>query len=538
MYIKNERNPSMKNGNAMILLPKEKNSIIIQMEFAIIQNNTDRLTQNSLTPRVIYRIQMDAINVGAIIHVPRNLNSIIQLMSFISQKPTCMFSINRVESVFSSIILENKIIKSELLYLYNFHLKFYGDKITSLYICYMSSMISKWLMRMDKILLFFISCIFISLFFRGHAVESMFIIGFTAFSLIILLRENSEISKDKFYWAWILYFSIMIVSGIWAVDTHLYMSKIRIKSAILALPFCFMVLPSMHLKSFEIFAKILVSVVLCSLIYVLANFLLNQGEILRYMKQGHPVPVPFRSHIRYSILLNFTLLISIFHADKYRKINETKKFVSWLIICSLLFFAIQFLAVKIGVLISILILFIFAFYKIISKKLYFKGFLFIVVAIGLVSILVMNLPTLRNKFDYFRYDIARFLSKDTQNYSDGERIVSILKGINVIKTNPWLGVGEGNVARYIGANDVLDAKLPHNQFVITWAQNGILGILILSSIFVLGGFYAYKNKNWMSMTYLIAMFLALSVEPMLETQLGVALFTLPLLLLHSLKLEE
>lgn len=389
--------------------------------------------------------------------------------------------------------------------------------------------------KKKSIQLFFISLIFLSLFIKGHAVESISIIGFTGICVFLFFKKETDLSRDSFYWSWFLYYFILVVSGIWASDCVLFFEKIRIKSAMIALPFCFLVIPSLNEKQFIFISKFLTCLCILSLLYVGINFFLNKELFLKELLQGHPIPVPFRSHIRYSILLNFCLLISIYQMDCFRTLNLKKDCYLWASISLFLFSSIQFLAVKIGILISVLVILGFIFYKILSKKLYLKGlslFVFLIISIFIISIYV---PTVKNKLAYFRYDIERFYSNEHRNYSDGERIESILKGINVIKEHPWIGVGEGNVARFMGLENISNVKLPHNQFVISWAQNGVLGIISLCLIFLINIVKSIKTRNWMAMTYSLAMIMAFSVEPMLETQLGVAIFTLPMLLLYSIK---
>jgi O-antigen ligase len=275
-----------------------------------------------------------------------------------------------------------------------------------------------------------------------------------------------------------------------------------------------------------------------SALYVGIHYFQHQQEILTSISLGQTIPVPYKDHIRYAILLNFCLILALFHLDFYRKEDQTLPFLCWAGVSAALFFYIQFLAVKTGMILSILIFIIFISYKIMEKRLYLKGLL------GLFSMLIVlytavhYLPTVKNKLSYFSWDIEKYKERNFQNYSDGERIESIYQGIEVIKKHYIIGVGEGQLVSYLSNRDLIGAKLPHNQFIVVWAQNGILGLACILAIFIVSFSSSHRRRNWLVAAYAMAMLTANMLEPMLETQLGLTLFIIPLLLLNSVDLYK
>ena len=380
--------------------------------------------------------------------------------------------------------------------------------------------------------------IFFVLFFPSHILWTVTTILFIVYTLIYFFRSRSLHLNNRLALSMIVLYAVTVLSGLWAEERSLYTGAIRMKVILLGIPFCFMVLPRWSLVQFRWFSIALLMAVGLSALYVGIHYFQHQQEILTSISLGQPIPVPYKDHIRYAILLNFCLILALFHLDFYRKEDQTLPFLCWAGVSAALFFYIQFLAVKTGMLLSILIFIIFISYKIMEKRLYLKGLL------GLFSMLIVlytavhYLPTVKNKLSYFSWDIEKYKERNFQNYSDGERIESIHQGIEVIKKHYIIGVGEGQLVSYLSNRDLIGAKLPHNQFIVVWAQNGILGLACMLAIFIVSFSSSYRRRNWLVAAYAMAMLTANMLEPMLETQLGLTLFIIPLLLLDSVDLSK
>jgi O-antigen ligase len=393
-------------------------------------------------------------------------------------------------------------------------------------------------MGQDKWPVGLVISIFFVLFFPSHILWTVTTILFIVYTLIYFFRSRSWHLNNRLALSMIVLYAVTVLSGLWAEERSLYTGAIRMKVILLGIPFCFMVLPRWSLVQFRWFSIALLMAVGLSALYVGIHYFQHQQEILTSISIGQPIPVPYKDHIRYAILLNFCLILALFHLDFYRKEDQTLPFLYWSGVSAALFFYIQFLAVKTGMLLSILIFIIFISYKIMEKRLYLKGLL------GLFSMLIVlytavhYLPTVKNKLSYFSWDIEKYKERNFQNYSDGERIESIHQGIEVIKKHYIIGVGEGQLVSYLSNRDLIGAKLPHNQFIVVWAQNGILGLACMLAIFIVSFSSSYRRRNWLMAAYAMAMLTANMLEPMLETQLGLTLFIIPLLLLDSVDLSK
>lgn len=394
------------------------------------------------------------------------------------------------------------------------------------------------MMGQDKWHIVLMIFVFFVLFFPSHILWTVTTLLFIVYALIYFFRSRSWYLHNGLALSMVVLYAIAVLSGLWAEEMDLYIGAIRMKVILIGIPFCFMVLPRWSLIQFRWFSIALLIAVGLSALYVGIHYFQHQQEILTNISQGQPIPVPYKDHIRYAILLCFALILALFHLDFYRKKEQTLPFICWAGVSAALFFYIQFLAVKTGMLLSILIIFMFIFYKIMEKRLYLKGLLGLGLMLFVLYAAVHYLPTVKNKLSYFSWDIGKYKERNFKNYSDGERIESILQGIEVIKNHYLLGVGEGQLVNYVSNIDHKAAKLPHNQFIVVWAQNGLLGLVCMLAVFIISFTSAYITRNWLAGAYTVAMLVANMLEPMLETQLGLTLFIIPLLLLHSVDLSK
>lgn len=101
--------------------------------------------------------------------------------------------------------------------------------------------------------------------------------------------------------------------------------------------FCFMVLPRWSFVQFRWFSIALLMAVGLSALYVGIHYFQHQQEILTSISLGQPIPVPYKDHIRYAILLNFCLILALFHLDFYRKEDQTLPFLCWAGVSAALF---------------------------------------------------------------------------------------------------------------------------------------------------------------------------------------------------------
>lgn len=102
-----------------------------------------------------------------------------------------------------------------------------------------------------------------------------------------------------------------------------------------------------------------------------------------------------------------------------------------------------------------------------------------------------------------------------------------------------LGVGTGNVDEVLSTylrsmNQKELAKLnynPHNQYLQTTLEVGVIGLTLLLAILVLGLWIGWKNRNWLLILITSNLMFNMLFESMLQRQSGVVFFSLAICLL-------
>ena len=121
--------------------------------------------------------------------------------------------------------------------------------------------------------------------------------------------------------------------------------------------------------------------------------------------------------------------------------------------------------------------------------------------------------------------------KDANGSSVFQRIEFIKASLNIIKDNPMIGVGTGDIANafeqyYEKTNSKLKKENRlrcHNQYLAITVTFGIIGLLwyLFSLIYPLS---TKQNRNYLYITFLLIILLSMLTEDTLETQIGVTLF--------------
>jgi O-antigen ligase len=159
----------------------------------------------------------------------------------------------------------------------------------------------------------------------------------------------------------------------------------------------------------------------------------------------------------------------------------------------------------------------------------------IILALVVSSVLAAKyIPTLEKKVWYMRHTYELFVSgKKESGYSDMGRYISYSIAYNLIKTNPIIGVGAGDVLYEMErgyermAPDVPVAYrlIPHNQFLVVCLACGIFALVVFLAWTFRPLVWIRKNPNGFYLFIIwLSLVLAMMVEPMLEIQFGVFVF--------------
>lgn len=118
--------------------------------------------------------------------------------------------------------------------------------------------------------------------------------------------------------------------------------------------------------------------------------------------------------------------------------------------------------------------------------------------------------------------------------SNNSRVVMWETSLELISEHPIIGSGTGDVMRVLSnrnirnGDDILAAKKlnSHNQYLNSWVQLGLIGLLPLLLIFATGVFNGLKNKDLFYVLLLFILGASMFFESSLERQDGVIPITL------------
>jgi O-antigen ligase len=124
-------------------------------------------------------------------------------------------------------------------------------------------------------------------------------------------------------------------------------------------------------------------------------------------------------------------------------------------------------------------------------------------------------------------------SKVNDNAGVTERYIMWTVGMKVFKENLLLGVGAGNVKdklfiEYQKNNSYsnIDSQFdPHNQYINTSVELGIVGLISFVSCLLVALITAYRQKNYLYLAFIVLFSLCSITESTLGTQKGVMLFS-------------
>jgi O-antigen ligase len=328
-----------------------------------------------------------------------------------------------------------------------------------------------------------------------------------------------------------LFFIIVLVSGFWSSELGYWSEKLRIRLPFLAIPLAFAWLPAIskrHYRSIFYGMLILMSLVM---IGVLINYALDFDRITATLIHGKNIPVPM-NHIRFSLLLSFAITagIILFIEKFIWKYAWEQKLIG--VLCVFLFIGIHILSVRSGMTALYGALFLLGFrYFIFIKKEYLKGLLLGSCVLFLPIIAYFSLPSLQNKVDYAVRDYQHFMAGNGSDFSDSERLGSIMVGMDIGNRNPILGCGYGDLKQEIDSTYKRvfpvekELKIPHNQFVMTYAGTGIVGLCCFVFAFLFPLFYQKNYQDWYFLALHVIILFSFLVEATIETQIGTAVYT-------------
>lgn len=330
------------------------------------------------------------------------------------------------------------------------------------------------------------------------------------------------------------FFFIVFFSGLYSEDFGDWWDRLRKKIPFLTLPLVFISLPTFSKKQYLGIYYFLILILFFTSIGIGINYCLNFDAITESMLRGQAIPTP-RNHIRYSLLMAIGIISGAYLYQKnyhWKYLWERQLILG---ITIFLFFFIHVLSVRSGLLMLYLSLFVLLLFYIYRSRRYAVATIALIALTSIPFLAYYSVPSFKAKIDYARWDMKMYMAGKGASYSDSERLISLEIGWEIAKDYYLFGIGSGDIKnevknRYAQDYPSIKHKLPHNQFLFTWASNGIIGLALFLYAFFYPLLYKGNYKHPIFLSIHVIIFFSFMMENTIETSMGVGIYCFFLLL--------
>lgn len=370
----------------------------------------------------------------------------------------------------------------------------------------------------------------------SKALLSISLGGFLLYALWLrrstLLHEFRGFAKAWPYVGLTLVFVVYVLAGIHTADTDQWLKQVRIKLPFLLLPLSFYLIRSLTERQFKFMHAVIAGLSMISAVPVLWYYYQHKAELIAAIGHGQSIPTPI-DHIHYSIILAYSsCVLLLLLADGCLAKSRLEH---WLYsgLAAGVAVVLHILAVRSGLAIFYLGLAFVVVWYVYSSRQYVVGGIGLLLLLSAPYVMYKTVPSLHKKVSYMMYDIQQYRQGNGNNFSDSERLMSYTIAADLIRQQPLVGHGIGDLeplmvaehkARYGEKEKYI---YPHNQYLYVLVGAGFLGF-----IFFFGGLLSpvvfMKPDPYIWLTY-IAMLAAFMVENTLERAVSVAFFLVVLL---------
>jgi O-antigen ligase len=316
------------------------------------------------------------------------------------------------------------------------------------------------------------------------------------------------------------------LSFFWSDDKAYWLRLVQTRLPFLVMPWAFANFPPISERQWKsvLYFFVWTTAAICTGVGI--NFLLNYDAVLEGLGRGNPVPVP-RSHVRFSLIVATSVLSGLWLWRQRFYLWQKWERHLLLALTLFLFVFLHVLSVRGGLFALYLALVFWAVREMALRKKWVLGTGSLLALVAVLWFAAQNVPSLRNRIGYMRYDWERFRSHDDGHlYSDGARWVSLMSGWQLWEQNPLLGTGAGDLLSETKRNTAVsfpsyaqEPQLPHNQFVFIMASTGLLGLLV--SLFAFWRLLRGR-RNALFWGVQVVAFASFLIECTLENAIGVA----------------
>jgi len=302
------------------------------------------------------------------------------------------------------------------------------------------------------------------------------------------LLQNSNVLK-----ATVALFLLHIIGLLWTEDIAWGLHMLKKEWILLLMPIFMSMVKKQYIRDY------IGAFLLAMSISELTSYLIWFEVIPPILKATVYDPTPFIHHTSYNPLLAFTVYLTGYYIFFDHTLSKMQKytFVFFFITMSINMFITGGRAGQVGYVVVVTLL----MFQYFNKHLLRAFATSILLLSGVFYMAYTNSVIFCNRVDLVKTDINNF--NINRNTSVGMRINFALNSFEIIKENPWIGVGTGDyVKEYTKVNmknspTVNIQHHPHNMYLLEMVLFGIVGLLSLLAIFFFQIRYAWLSKDAM-----------------------------------------
>ncbi|WP_426493195.1 O-antigen ligase family protein [Hymenobacter sp. 102] len=379
---------------------------------------------------------------------------------------------------------------------------------------------------------FFSACtivgLFSSSFFRVLPSIGMAGILLTGLSSFVLHGRHYIRASRSHYLPFLLILLLHVGAGAVTSAARMgeYTRDIVLQLPYLILPLGFWLLPPLPARYLRVLWLTLLATTVLAALLSTGNYLMHFDQINEMYLRSKVMPTE-PDHIRFSLLITLAIAAG-FCLLAHRSVLGKTAVAVWGAVVFLAFYQ-HLLAVRSG-LVTLYVLAGVALLWLVFRTRQYQQALVLAAALVLIPALSYSVfPTLQNKSANTREDMGKVDNiASANNYSLVGRVYSYKVALEVVKDNPWIGVGRADIEPEMAVRYQRDYPnirpeayiQPHNQFLFSAVAFGLVGLVL----FIIGFYYAgisvwprYAPLLWAQYSILTLSFL---VEYTLETQIG------------------
>jgi len=353
-------------------------------------------------------------------------------------------------------------------------------------------------------------------------------------------NKFQNIFRNKFNLIFIAFYLLYVAGLIYTTDMGRGVFDLEVKLSLLVFPLLFF--SGSNSISKTKLSDVLKSFVAGSL--VITVFLLVRAfyfyfQTHEFVRLTYTYLSFYTSPSYLAMYLNFSVMVVFFSFLEGKKSNISLFLHAFL----MLFFAgfLVLLSSKSGIItmaISVIFMFLFLF---IRKKYLFVSVLTLVLLVSVFFVVKFAKVTTERMMTAIDTFLNYQAVSSTAEESTSERILVWRASAQIIKNNPLVGVGTGDVKEELmceyqneNISYAIEKSLnAHNQYLQTGVAIGIIGLLFLLFTLFAPMFKAIELRDWIYFVFLFLIVINLLFESMLERQAGVVFYAFFNALLYS-----